>query len=761
MERRAVEIRGTVQGVGFRPFVYRLAASLHLGGFVRNQSGRVQIEIEGDPPELDRFLEEVRIRPPELAHVEEVRWSLQPLRGDQAFRVEPSREDGSSDDVVFAPDAATCAACRQELFNPADRRYRYPFLNCTDCGPRLTVVTGAPYDRARTTMAGFALCAECQNEYHNPADRRFHAQPTACERCGPRLSLLDAAGRPIDTGARDAAAAFSELMRRGQIGALKGLGGYHLACDARREAGVGLLRRRKGRDSKPFAIMVRGLEEAARLCHMNDRERALLDSRRAPIVLLERRREGFPRLSSVVAPGRATLGVMLPYTPLHHLLFQDLGGIPLVMTSGNRSDEPIAIDETALEQLRGIADAFLVHDRPIHVRSDDSVTRIIEGEEAPLRRSRGYAPEPLELPLDCRIPTLAVGGQLKSTFALGRGPKAFLSHHLGDLDHVPAAQAFARDVELYQSLFGIRPERIVHDLHPSYASTEYARERSEREGLQRLEVQHHHAHMASCMAENGLSAPVLAVTFDGTGYGTDGTIWGGEFLVGDYRAFRRAAHLERTPMPGGEKAIREPWRMALAYLLDSGGNTGPLEQRLSEGAVATVRRMIEQRLHCPLTSSMGRLFDGVASLLGLRDRVSYEGQAAADLETLARRSYAGGSYPVAFLGEEDRHVIRTGPVIAGIQRDLERGVSRPDIARRFHATVLQMIRETLLRLRKETGIGTVVLSGGVFQNELLLRETLGTLGREDFQVYRHRRVPSNDGGLSLGQLAVAAAREGP
>jgi hydrogenase maturation protein HypF len=747
-----------VQGVGFRPFVYRLASSLHLGGFVRNQSGKVQIEIEGDAPTLDRFLEEVRFRPPRLAHIEDVIWSPQPLQGEQAFRVDESRDDGLRDTIIAA-DVATCQACRQELLDPTDRRYRYPFLNCTDCGPRLTVVTGAPYDRERTTMAAFDLCSECRAEYENPLDRRFHAQPTACARCGPRLSLLDPSGRAM-AGEEEPLAVFVRLIRQGLIGALKSLGGYHLTCDARREAGVALLRRRKGRERKPFALMVRSADDAARLCHLSARERTLLESRRAPIVLLERRSGGFPRVASQVAPGRSTLGVMLPSAPIHHLLFQELGGVPLVMTSGNRSDEPIAIDETALQQLNGIADAFLVHDRPIHVRSDDSVTRIIDDDEAPIRRSRGYAPEPVSLPMESVVPTLAVGGQLKSTFALSRGRKAFLSHHLGDLDLLSAQAAFVRDIEMYESLFGIRPIRIVHDLHPQYISTEYACDRADREGLHRVEVQHHHAHMASCMAENGLEGPVLGVTFDGTGFGTDGTLWGGEFLIGDYRHFRRAAHLEQVPMPGGDQAIREPWRMAVAYLLDAGGDTGRMESRVPAASIAVVRRMIEQRLHCPMTSSMGRLFDGAASLLGVRDRVSYEGEAAIELETLARRSFVSGSYPIDFLKDGDRRLIRTGPILAAIGKDLDRGVPTPDIARRFHATVVEMIRETLLQLRKESGLAEVVLSGGVFQNELLLRETLRTLRREDFRVYRHRLVPSNDGGISLGQLAVAAAREG-
>jgi hydrogenase maturation protein HypF len=758
VERRAVVVKGTVQGVGFRPFIYRLASELRLAGFVRNQSGSVHIEVEGDLPQLDRFVAEIAAHPPRLAHVEDLTWELRPLRGDRGFRVDESRSDGPRN-IRVSPDVSTCGSCRTELFDPDNRRYRYPFLNCTDCGPRLTIITGTPYDRDRTTMSGFPMCRKCREEYENPRDRRFHAQPTACAACGPRLELLDANGR-LQSSAGDPVAAFAALLRGGAIGALKGLGGFHLACDAGSDVAVRALRERKGREEKPFAIMVRDVDAAAALCDIGRLERRLLESPAAPIVLLRRRKRRVSTVSDAVAPGCDRLGILLPHTPLHHLLLAEMKGIPLVMTSGNRSDEPIATDERVTRQLAGIADAYLFHDRPIHVRCDDSVTRVVAGEEAPIRRSRGCAPEPVRMPLAAPVPILAVGAQLKSTFALGWGDRAILSHHLGDLDHAAAFRAFTRDLDLYESLFGLHPVRIAHDLHPDYASTRYARERAAREGLEAVAVQHHHAHMASCMAENGVTGPVIGVTFDGTGLGTDGSLWGGEFLVGDYREFRRAAHLEPTPMPGGDQAIREPWRMAVAYLLESAQDLAPLEKRIGSRELAVVCGMIGRKVNCPQTSSIGRLFDGVASLCGLRDRISYEGQAAIELEALARRSAEPGRYPVDLVRRDDRWIIRTGPLLVALLKDLRNGVAKAAVARRFHATLVDLILDTCVLLRGESGVEDVVLSGGVFMNELLLGGAVEALRRARFRVHHQRRVPCNDGGICLGQLAVAAAGGG-
>lgn len=764
MERRAIAIDGVVQGVGFRPYVYGLATRLALAGFVKNRSGGVLIEAEGTAQALEHLLFELATNPPPLARIEQVSWEKQAPRGERRFRIEASEPDRSAP-IFISADVAACDDCLSELFNPIDRRYRYPFLNCTNCGPRLTIVTGAPYDRQRTTMASFAMCPACRREYDDPADRRFHAQPTCCAQCGPKLQLADSQGQSLRGD--DSLAQLATALRSGQIGALKGLGGYHLVCDARNEASVSELRRRKHRDEKPFALMLRDLAAAEAICEVTPEERKLLLAASRPIVLL-RKRPGTP-IAPSVAPRNPHLGVMLPYTPLHHLLLAEMPGIPLVMTSGNRSDEPIAYDDAdAIQRLAGIADVFLTHNRPIHVRCDDSVVRVVDDLELPLRRSRGYAPFPVALPVASTMPILAVGGQLKGTFALARGRHAFLSHHLGDLDHFAAYQAFVKDIVLYEQLLDIRPRMIVHDLHPDYASTRYARQRGapetrfaeEENGL--LPVQHHHAHIASCMAEHGLLGPVIGVAFDGSGYGADGAIWGGEFLTADYRQFRRAAHLRYVGMPGGDQAVREPWRMALAHLGDVNLAADLLERRVAAMALRTACTMLERRFNCPLTSSMGRLFDAVAALAGMRERVSFEGQAAMELEWLAADEESDGAYPFELMEPVDNAdsakpwVIDTRPLIQAVARDAGQNVGSSRMARRFHTTVVELIASVCQRLRGVTGIDTVVLSGGVFMNALLTSESCRRLGSLGFQVYRHRLVPPNDGGLSLGQLAIAA-----
>lgn len=759
MERRAIAVHGTVQGVGFRPFVYGLASRLRLGGFVSNSGGAVRIEIEGEPQALDRFISDLTVRPPPLARIDDVNWEPRPIRGDRDFHIEHSAVDRHAD-VVISPDAATCDACLAELFDPSNRRYRYPFLNCTDCGPRLTIVTGAPYDRERTTMAQFEMCAACRSEYENPLDRRFHAQPTACPCCGPRLSAADSQGRRVEM--EDPLRWFIDALRAGRIGAMKGLGGYHLVCDARSDLAVAELRQRKHRDEKPFAVMVGNLKAAESLCEIAPAERELLASSRRPIVLLRKRAPS--GVAEAVAPGNPMLGVMLPYTPLHHLLMREVN-VPLVMTSGNRSDEPIATGEPEVfERLSGIADLFLTHDRPIHVRCDDSVTRMMGAAESPIRRSRGYAPQPIRLPMSCNVPILAVGGQLKGTFALGRDRQATLSHHLGDLDHFEAFRAFERDVALYERLLVVRPQCIAHDLHPDYASTRYAQKRAVAESIGVLPVQHHHAHMASCMAEHGIDEPVIGVSFDGAGFGTDGAIWGSEFLIGDYTGFRRAAHLRYVLMPGGEKAVKEPWRMALAHLNDAGVESTPFLQRINAAAVRTARRMIERRFNAPPTSSAGRLFDAAAALVGLRDHVSFEGQAAMELEWLASGMPRDGAYSFdiseipdgAAAGGPASLIIDTRPLIRDIVRDVDRNISAKMIARRFQTTLVELIAVTCQKLRERTRLSKVVLSGGVFMNALLAREVEDRLNAEGFLALRHQTVPPNDGGLSLGQLAIAA-----
>jgi len=757
LDRRSITVSGIVQGVGFRPFVYDLATRLGLHGFVRNRTGDVLIELEGESESLDGFLAELTTRPPPLARIEGVRWAPRSPMGDPRFRIEPSEVDRAGP-IFIAPDIATCDDCLRELLDPGDRRYRYPFLNCTNCGPRLSIIREAPYDRERTTMADFAMCPACRSEYEDPGDRRYHAQPIACPSCGPRLQVLDGRGRAIDAD-HPLACAVSAL-EQGRIVALKSLGGYHLACLAEDGRAVAELRRRKHRDEKPLAVMVRDLRAADDLCAVTAGERGLLASPRRPIVLLRRRPED--GLAEGVAPRNPFLGVMLPYTPLHRLLLDDLGGMPLVMTSGNRTDEPIAYDDgDARGRLAGIADLFLTNDRPIHLRCDDSVARMVAGAELPLRRSRGDAPSPLPLPVPCRRPTLALGGQLKATFALGRGRHAFLSHHIGDLEHYEAYRSYAEAIGHYEQLFAHRPELIVHDLHPDYASTRYASRFGD--SIPRLAVQHHHAHVASCMADNGLDEPVIGVAFDGTGFGTDGAIWGGEFLTGDYRAFRRAAHLRYVAMPGGDRAIREPWRMAAAYLIDAGRSDEPLRDRVPAAALATVRRAIERRLNAPPTSSMGRLFDGVAALAGVRDRASYEGQAAIELEGMASGSDADGAYPFEIDesdGGDSPLRIDTRPLICGVVEGVRRGDDAATVGRKFHSTAVEIVARICSALRDRAGLSAVALSGGVFSNALLTGEVVDRLDRDGFRVYRHRRVPPGDGGLSLGQLAIAAATDG-
>lgn len=750
---RQLTVRGIVQGVGFRPYVYRLATRLGLCGSVRNRPGGVVVELEGEPDSIDRFVAELIASPPARARIEAIDGVAIPPRGLRTFAVGASEHspDGA---IAFSPDLATCDRCLAELFSPGDRRYRYPFLNCANCGPRLSIVTESPYDRERTTMAAFAMCPGCGAEYGDPSDRRFHAEATACAQCGPRLRLFDAGGRVIV--ANDPIADTVEALRRGRIAALKGLGGYHLACDARIEAVVAELRRRKRRPDKPFAIMAADLRTVRALCEVSPAEAAILTSPKRPIVLL-RRRVG-AALADSVAPGNPLVGVMLPYTPLHALILRDLR-FPLVMTSGNRIEEPIAYrEDDALERLSGVADFFVTHDRAIHLRSDDSIVRVLAGEPTVLRRSRGYVPEPIRLPRRCSRPTLALGGQLKATFALGYGLDALVSHHLGDLDDYRSYRDYLDAIVHYERLFPIRPELLVSDLHPDYLSTRYAQERAKSEHLEIVAVQHHHAHLASCLAENGITHPVIGVVFDGTGFGSDGAIWGGEFLIGDLREFRRAAHLRYVAMPGGERAIREPWRMAAAHLADAGEDSVLLAHRIPARDLRVVEQMINARLNSPMTSSVGRLFDAVASIAAVRDRVSYEAQAAIELEWLAQDAAPERGYRFDLDGSGAALVIDTRPVILAAAEDARNRVEPRRIARRFHSTIVEMVVQVCAELRRREGLNDVALSGGVFMNEILAHEVTETLSARGFRLHRHRIIPPNDGGLSLGQLAIAAAR---
>jgi len=769
--RRRVIVRGVVQGVGFRPYLYGLATELALAGHVTNTPEGVVVEVEGTASAVAGFCDRIAAQAPPLARVESVHhWEMPPAGpvGGTAFTILTSRTDGPARTLV-SPDSATCADCLTELADPADRRYRHPFVNCTHCGPRFTIVTGVPYDRAHTTMAGFAMCPDCAREYADPADRRFHAQPVACPACGPRLRLLVQWCEEV-TGA-DAVTEARALLSDGAILAVKGLGGYHLACDATNEEAVARLRRRKARGDKPFAVMARSAVDVEHLVRLSPEERSLLEGRARPVVLVRRRPHapGDPWPAEAVAPRSPDLGVMLPYTPLHHLLLglpRDPDGLRLlVMTSGNLSGEPIVTDDTeALERLAHLADAWLTHDRPIHVPCDDSVVRVCDGEQLVIRRSRGYAPLPVPLPLPVR-PALAVGGDLKNAFCLGAGRRAWLSAHIGDMDDVDTQRAFEHAVAQLESITGVRPESLVSDRHPGYRSARWADRNAAHRPVVR--VQHHHAHVASAMAEHGLDGtrPVIGVAFDGTGHGDDGAVWGGEFLLADYDRFTRFGHLAYVPLPGGDAAVRRPYRMALAHLGAAGidwSDDLACTTACPPGELQLLERQLERGLNCVPTSSMGRLFDAVSSLAGVCHHAGYEAQAAVELEGAALHAPTEDTTAYAFAlrePEENRGgAVRAdpAPVLAAIVGDLRAGVEPTLIAARFHRGVTRLVHRICARARDRHGLDTVALTGGVFANTLLSSACAAALRADGFTVLRHHLVPPNDGGLALGQLMVAA-----
>jgi hydrogenase maturation protein HypF len=765
-ERREISVRGIVQGVGFRPFIYALARRHGLAGLVRNDAEGVHIEAEGPTEELDLFLRGIEEEAPPLAVVEGVSWKPLVVLRDRTFRIEESRE-GARRRALISPDVATCGECLAEIFDPTDRRHRYPFTNCTNCGPRFTITRSVPYDRAMTTMAHFEMCPECQHEYDDPSDRRFHAQPNACPVCGPRMRLLDRFGHELHGKPEDPILRAARMLRGRAVVAIKGLGGYHLACDPFDELAVRTLRGRKVRQDKPFALMGRDLEQVRELCRVSPEEEALLTSPARPIVLLERLRSC--GVAEEVAPRQNTLGVMLAYTPLHHLLLHD-AGVPLVMTSGNNSDEPIAYrDEEALEQLGEIADYFLVHDRPIHMRCDDSVVRVVDRETYQIRRSRGYAPAPLGVAGSFSRHTLACGGELKNTFCVAKERYVFLSHHIGDLENYETLLSFREGVEHYCRLFDVRPELVAYDLHPEYLSTKYAKG-LEESGLPAVGVQHHHAHVASCLADNERPSGerVIGVALDGTGYGTDGAVWGGEFLEGSIaEGFVRRAHLEYAPMPGGAAAIRQPWRMALAQLVTLYGEEEASKLPLAmvreagEQNVRLVARLVERGLNTPPTSSAGRLFDAVAALAGVPGsrRTTYEGQAAVELELAAEGPTSRG-YPFRLRPEGEGSIVETRAIIDGVVGDLLAGREIGEISSRFHRTMAEVVVASCEEIREAGGVSGVALSGGTFQNLLVLKQVVELLRGKGFTVYRHRRVPTSDGGLSLGQAVLAARLAG-
>jgi len=780
----SISVRGIVQGVGFRPFVYGLAVKHNLKGWVYNTSEDVRIEVEGKAEAVEQFELELETEAPPLAHIEAVTIKHHPPRGYKNFEIRHSQAQEGKYQLI-SPDVATCQACLGELLNPEDRRYGYPFTNCTNCGPRFTIIEDMPYDRPQTTMRYFQMCPQCQAEYDNPLDRRFHAQPNACPKCGPQVELFDNKGSlitPIESGSNPIAAA-SQLLKQGKIVAIKGLGGFLLACDATNDTAVKTLRKRKKRSSKPFAIMVTTVDEARRHCYVSSEEEDLLTSPQSPIVLMRWKEDS--SVSREVAPNLRFLGIMLPYTPLHHILLRDIGR-PLVMTSGNLSEEPIARDnDEALRRLSSIADYFLFHNRDIYSRYDDSVAIVERGTSQLIRRARSYAPYPIGLSFETRQ-VLGCGAEEKNTFCLTKDNYAFLSQHIGDMENMETLEHFNSTISLYKRLFHTEPEIIAHDLHPDYLATKYAQELGES-GMKLVPVQHHHAHIASCIADNGLEPPVIGVAFDGTGMGADGNIWGGEFLVADYRNFRRAGHLEYLPLPGGAAAIKRPYRTAIGYILTLLGENAlnsviasEAKQsqlasigQVTEVEVEIIKRQIARRINSPLSSSMGRLFDAISALLGIRGEIDYEGQAAVELEMAAYSSVVARpvpsgareldeaisanneSYPYRIEEDEGIRIVYLRDLLSAIIEDLRLSIPMGRISVKFHNTVARMINEMCYLIADETGISQVALSGGVFQNRLLLRKAVSLLESSDFQVFTHKQVPCNDGGISLGQAVIA------
>ncbi len=777
---RKVLVRGIVQGVGFRPFIFGLAERSGLTGWVRNTSSGVEIEVFGAPEALTGFVRAIPAEKPPLARIDALESEEIPYQVWAGFTIQASQaEEGRF--LPISPDMAICADCRRELFDPTDRRYRYPFINCTNCGPRFTIIRDIPYDRPKTTMSGFTLCPDCRAEYENPRDRRFHAQPVACATCGPQIQWFEHV-IARDTGPKQsppqdgdrfasddarndvsgeaALQAAREALKAGKIVAVKGLGGFHLACDACDPRAVEELRRRKKRSDKPFALMAFDLQTIARHAEVSPAEAELLASPQSPVVLLERRPDSM--VAEQAAPGQRTLGFMLPYTPLHLLLLEPAPGFPevLVMTSGNLSEEPVAyLDEEGLERLSPLADGFLMHNRPIHMRTDDSVARVVEGRTSLIRRARGYAPNSIALP--SRLPSiLAAGAELKNTFCLTRDDYAFLSHHIGDMENYETLRSFEEGIRHFQRLFRIQPECIACDLHPDYLATRAAEALAEERGLPLVRVQHHHAHLAACLADNGWQSdePVIGLSFDGTGLGPDGAIWGGEALVGGYAQYIRAAHLAYAPLPGGDASVRKPARMALAHLWQSGldweADLPPVQALCGEERTA-LRGQLERRLNAPDTSSMGRLFDAAAALIGLRQVATYEGQAAIELEATCDPQESG-LYPFDLrAGADGSRVFDPLPLWEGLLRDWRGGVSTAILAARFHNSAAQLCLDLCRAARAEHGCRTVTLSGGVWQNTRLLTSALRLLQADGFSVLWHLQVPTNDGGISLGQALIA------
>lgn len=749
---RRIHVNGIVQGVGFRPFVYQLACRNHLRGNVANTPDGVSIFVQGPQECIDLFLEDLREKKPPLSLITHISTENETLRNYREFTIQESRS-GEKMATLISPDVSVCDDCLKELFDPEDRRFHYPFINCTNCGPRYTIIDDIPYDRPKTSMKSFKMCSSCQAEYDNPMDRRFHAQPNACVVCGPHIALLNAVAKPLDSS--DPIIEASNFLKQGQIVAIKGLGGFHLAVDATQEIAVARLRRRKHREEKPFALMACDLNQITRFAVVEPPDEMLLMSPQRPIVIVKKREDHF--IAASVSPDNNYFGVMLPYTPLHYLLLR-LGISVLVMTSGNISEEPICIDnQEAFEQLRNIADYFLVHNRDIYLRSDDSIVRHTAGYTNVIRRSRGYVPVPIFLDQECE-PVLACGAELKNTVCVIKGNQAFLSQHIGDLENIQTDAYFKMTIDHLTRILNIEPRIIACDQHPRYLSTQYAEGLA---GIQMIQIQHHHAHLVSCMAENRIRGPVIGLSFDGTGYGSDGHLWGGEVLIADLDQFKRVAHLDYVAMPGGSMAIKEPWRMAVSFLYHTFGESFrdlnlPVNKAVTQSKMDVVVKMIQKGLNAPLTSSLGRLFDAVSAIIGHRFNVHFEGQAAMGLEMMAN-SILDASYDYEWIDEAGVYLILPQPIIEGIIRDMLSGKPKSYISTKFHRTLINLFADLCRTLRSETGHNRVALSGGVFQNVILLTHLKAQLEEKGFIVYTHQLVPSNDGGISLGQAVAAAS----
>ena len=742
--RKKINVQGIVQGVGFRPFIYNLALSIKITGFVANTPEGVIIEAEGAIKQIDNFIKNIKFNAPPLSLITDISSSEINTKHSREFIIKKSQSNKSVATLI-SPDIAVCQDCLNELFNQSDRRYRYPFINCTNCGPRYTIVDNIPYDRPCTSMKIFKMCPDCQAEYDDPTNRRFHAQPNACPKCGPQVQLFDSNHNLQDVD--NAIVVTREKLKEGKIVAIKGLGGFHLAVDATNNDMVQKLRKLKGRDEKPFALMVRDLKTAHQYCMISSEEEQSLQSHRAPIILLKKLSNC--QIAESVAPGNDYLGIMLPYTPLHHVLFEDLD-TPLIMTSANYSEEPICIEnDEAFKRLENIADYFLIHNRDIYLRSDDSVAIYLSNKLQYLRRSRGIVPQPVFIK-STGPSVLAVGGELKNTVCLLKDDKAFISQHIGDLENIEAYNFFKMTIDHLQRIFEVKPELIVHDMHQQYFSTQWAKEQLD---IKTIAVQHHHTHLAACMAENQLTEPVIGIIMDGTGYGTDGTIWGGEILIGGYSNFDRFAHFEQLPLPGGDAAIKSPWRTAISYLYKTFDSSIPNLPFIDNLDIDPIIEMIDKNINSPLTSSCGRLFDAVAAMSGGRQTIRYEAQAAIELmqsfESIDVRPF---SFEIEY--KMEKRVILIQPIIRSLVRSIQNNESFSKISSRFHKTLVQIFLEIANEARNETGINQIVLSGGVFQNMVLFEHTILTLEKANFRVYTHSQVPTNDGGISLGQAMI-------